>query len=242
MITRITLLTLTLALFTGACTDDKNDSATDSTGSSGSSESGDTTGSEPTTTMVDPGTTGSASTTGSEPGDTGAEPTTGEPTTGAVDPSTTGEAPPELLPECTAMCDKAVECGLAPENDGCAIGCSEQYASDTAECAGLASDYLGCMAGLSCAELFQEGICADAEAKWTDACTQFDTCGVGWGGGADECSLEIDCAEEPLREMKCDTETCTCLVGGQAMGSCAAEAICEDLEALEAKGASCCGF
>lgn len=240
MITRITLLTLTLALFTGACTDDKNDSATDSTGSS---ESGDTTGSEPTTTMVDPGTTGSASTTGSEPGDTGAEPTTNsEPTTGAVDPSTTGEAPPELLPECTAMCDKAVECGLAPENDGCAIGCSEQYASDTAECAGLASDYLGCMAGLSCAELFQEGICADAEAKWTDACTQSDTCGVGWGGGADECSLEIDCAEEPLREMQCDTETCTCLVGGQAMGSCAAEAICEDLEALEAKGASCCGF
>lgn len=235
MITRLTLLTLTLALFTGACTDDKND--TDG-GEPTGSETTSTTRNEPTSTT---GTTGSeptstTGTTGSEPGDTGSEPTTGS------EPSTTGEAPPAILPQCELICDKAVTCGLAPDNEGCAEGCSDQYASDTAECAALASTYLDCLAGLSCAQLFDDSICADAEAAWTATCNQFDTCGVGYGGGSGECDLEIDCADEPLRKMTCDAETCTCFIGDQQTGTCAAEAICDDVDGLEQKGETCCQF
>lgn len=42
--------------------------------------------------------------------------------------------------------------------------------------------------------------------------------------------------------MLCDTETCTCFVGDEQTGSCAADAVCEDPDALKEKGAACCGF
>ena len=42
--------------------------------------------------------------------------------------------------------------------------------------------------------------------------------------------------------MVCDDVTCTCLVDGVEQGSCAAEAVCDDVDALKEKGWACCGF
>jgi len=232
---RLTLLGL--ILLSGACTDDKQGSASDAS-SGGATDSGESSG-DPSTGA--PGETGDAGETDAQPPTTGGEATSDGPD------ETTGEAPPELLPECQALCDKSAACGLGGDDEGCVVGCSEQYAAETQVCADATSAYLSCMAALSCEEILgsleEPGPCP-AEADQRDAVcgTGNDFCGVGWGGFDEACDLEIDCRGEPLRRMLCDLETCTCLVDDEQTGSCAAEAICDDLDALKEKGATCCGF
>ncbi len=239
---------LTLVLLTNACTADKNDSATDGSDGSDGSETGATTGTEsttgePTSTTGETGspTTGEITSTTSD-GFTSDGFTSGGFTSGETW-GTTGEAVPEV-PECPAFCAKSLECGL--EQDDCVEDCSKEYAAKTPVCIDATSAYLNCMAGLSCLDFdpyADPGPCPIEGAQRDEVCgTGNDFCGVGYGGTGDDCGLEIDCRGEPRREMVCDTEICTCFVGDEQTGSCAAEAVCEDLDALKEKGAACCGF
>ena len=242
----------------GACGDDTQDPATGTTGSSSSSETGDSTGGGPGTGETGAAPTTSGDTTGGD--ETTGEPTTGEPTTEASTTNTTltggelttgpetGDPPVETVPGCEALCSKQVECEQAMEGDACVQFCSEQYAAHGQACADATAEFLACITALSCDELAEHDgfgdptTCLDSKATMDNICGIHDGCSVGWGGGADECDLEIDCEDGPYQKMTCDTETCVCMVNGNEMGSCAAEAICEDSDGLKEKGWTCCGF
>lgn len=256
MKTRTSLCTFSLILLmSGACGDDTQTPTTATT-------TGDTTGSEPGTSETGAAPTTSGSTVSDETtGDaTTGEPTTGDATSEASTTNTTstggelttgpetGDPPVETVPGCEALCAKEVECDLAMEGDACVEFCSQQYMSRGQACADAAAAFLTCITALSCEELAEHDgfgdptTCVDSKTAMNDVCGIHDGCSVGWGGGLDECDLEIDCDDEPYRKMACDTETCVCLVNGNEMGSCTAEAICESPEALKEKGWTCCGF
>lgn len=89
--------------------------------------------------------------------------------------------------------------------------------------------------------------CSDSGETATEGPSEPETGVCGWGAGGDEggsqCLLAIfQCGDLPKLEMKCDTVSCVCLEGGVQIGSCDADAVCEDLDSVQHKGPSCCGF
>lgn len=247
MKTRTSLFTFSLILLmSGACGDDTQEPATETSrsgsttaDSSGSETGTGETGVEPTTSG---GTTGSDATTGDEPDLTTS--TGGELTTGPG----TGDPPVETVPGCEALCAREVECEITMEGDACVQFCSEQYAAHGQACADAVAAFLACEVELTCDELLADDgfgeptTCLETRKTMNDVCGIHDGCSVGWGGGSDECDLEIDCDDGPYQKMMCDSETCVCMVNGNEMGSCAAEAVCEDSDGLKEKGWTCCGF
>lgn len=240
MRTRFTLLSL--LLLTSACGDD--DGGASST--TGASETGDTTGSEPATGSTGGEPTTSDDTSTGEP--TTSDATTGEPTTSTTEPTepTTGEMP-DGVPGCQALCDAKIACDITDRASDCLEFCNEDYLAKTQLCADASATFLACVTALECDQLFdaewgQSEVCIAERQEMNQVCGKHDFCGVGWGGGLGECDLEIMCDDEPLRKMTCDDETCTCLVDGEQTGSCAADGVCDDTDALKEKGWTCCQF
>jgi hypothetical protein len=258
MQSRIFVLSLSVLFFTDACGDDG--AATE-----GPDGTGGTTTAMPATTEEQPTTTttGAASTTD----DTAADPstssgggtttdaatsdadTTGEPATGSGATTdvetTTGEPDPAVLSACEAYCGRWDECGLQPDLAGCIAGCADDLLGSAGACKDASAAALECKTGLDCVGLLDSvedgGACSAEVAAATEACDGWG-CAESFTAEDDSCELSRECGDEPLRQMICDGDSCTCLEGGAMTGQCAAEGACGEVEALGDKAAACCGF
>lgn len=264
MYARIGLSTLTLLLFTAACgestsdTDKETDSGDSTAGATADDTTGETpsTGAEPTTT---PDTTGDAPTSGPTTGDdTGADDSTtrgdsdsatatdGE-TDGDTGEDTTGPVDPAIAMACADYCDLWTECGFQPDADDCVAGCIDSVGDVEGACKAAYQDHLACSAALTCEQLLEDpdegGPCAEQVAQIASACqnSEEEECLTGISSGGSECVLSIEC-DGQLRELSCDAETCTCIDDGKQVGTCEADGICMNSDALVDKAASCCGF
>lgn len=254
---RITCFTLTTLLF-AACGDGKNDtdSATGgaSTGTTGAAtdstigvSSAPTTGDAVTDGSAD-GTDGSATSVDPNPtavteGGVTSDATTTEPgeTTGAVDPGT--------MAACMELCVQTVNCMLMTDVATCTAECSEGFGGSMGQCKKATGDFLDCAAGLDCEQLKalfideDAGPCTQQQQELAKQCQGQDCTGsLGSNRDGTECSLSSQCEGEPLLEMNCDTEICTCLSDGEPGATCPAEGICMMTEAIAEKAATCCGF
>jgi len=62
-------------------------------------------------------------------------------------------------------------------------------------------------------------------------------------GGGSNGSCEHSCEVQGVEQrLACDVELCTCFVNGEAIASCPANGLCNDLDALDDYEASCCGW
>jgi hypothetical protein len=104
-----------------------------------------------------------------------------------------------------------------------------------------------CFVAASCAELNEgTGPCWDAYQSTIERCILGeDGCDayvlVGTGDPPGTCTFGEDCIGQPGKEVHCEGEQCVCQIGGEQAGSCPADDICDDLDAIEAKIAACCG-
>lgn len=243
------------ALLLTACPPKEGETGTDSDASSGGStggvsttSAGPTTDDTPTTGGTMDGTAGG--TMGETKGGTTADTATsamGE-TEGNTTVDTDGEVPQELLDACDAACDKFLECIMPPpfpDKSVCVQGCTDAGNGD-AMCVAAAVAFDNCLAGLNCmqfetaVETEDFGPCNDEFAANEMACEGCESfAGVGEGG----CSLGTSCPGEPIREISCEGDTCTCLEDDVETGSCPANGVCEGPDgALRMLAAECCGF
>ena len=223
---------------TGSATDAATDAATEPTGGDDSTSttdgatSMDATTAEPTST---PTTV-----------DTASDTTAGDDSDSDSDSDSGG--PVEVIPECQAVCGKLVECGLAPSNEGCAEDCSEEVASESAECGEALVATLACQGALTCEQILdameqEMNPCTELEEQVEAICSEGgEICSEGGGGGPGDCEYSRQCRGESELAMKCDDETCVCTIDGVEVHSCAADAVCDDpgVETLEAKFKACC--
>lgn len=239
-------LVIAVVLGVGACGGDKGD-----TGDTGGSESTSGTSDSTIGMSSNPTTGGETGTGGATEGTTttvemtGGEVTadiTGEPTS-ASDTATDG--PPGV---CQTLCDNATACGLDLGGPNCVAECMGETMSDDPKCAAASQAVLECFAGLSCEELAaavndeEFGPCTDEIQAQGEACSD-GVCGGGTGihEGEMSCEWSRECEGEPTVLMTCDEVACTCFVDDVKTGSCDAEGVCQDFDALEAKLQSCCG-
>ncbi len=252
---RIHALTFT-CIFIGACGGGKSDSDSEAsdTGATGT----DTTGTNATdaTDATDSIGMSSAPTTSGDDGSGSANPTqdsgtaTGS-TAGGVtttgDTATTG-GDPDLMKLCEAWCSKNAGC-QASQPDGCAADCFAELGSGESVCAEAEQALLNCMLGMTCEEFVaftdkeDPGPCAAESSAVDEACAdQACTGSIGTSEDSSECSYSVDCPNQPLREMQCTVETCTCLEDFKEVGTCPAMGVCMTLEDIGAKSMDCCGF
>lgn len=150
---------------------------------------------------------------------------------------------------CEALCAAELACGLVDEVTACELACHAELDGLAGVCASATEAALGCFAGLEC-ELLAEALTGmgatpcSAAAQARDLACEPQECNLGAGGdeGGATCMLIIDCQGEPLREMKCDTQTCVCLEDGVKIGGCEARGVCDDLSTVQDHGPECCGF
>jgi hypothetical protein len=150
---------------------------------------------------------------------------------------------------CEAMCEQAGLCELHSDVPGCVAICLDTIDELGGACRAAVWEKTACFAELGCEALAkalagEEGHpCLGAVLDQEAACGEPE---CDWGAGGDlrgsACSLFVQCPGDPEREMQCDTQTCTCLEDGVMTGSCAAEGVCEDLDAIQERGPECCGF
>lgn len=242
-----------VSLLICACNPDKGDTAGDTTsGEEGSSDGTVGMSSNPTTGEVSATSSGSgsdsvtasASATSLEgssdegPGETGGSEGTD---TGSESEGGTGNL-------CKDFCDKGDECGEAPGGAMCKMFCMEGLQMGP-ECGDAFAALLECTLGMTCEEYNafiaddEPGPCAAEFAAQTEACAG-DVCEVGVGGNPDgtECEYVESCPDTMTQTMTCDVTTCTCLLGDEVVGECAAEMVCLDLGEIETKALDCCGF
>jgi len=150
---------------------------------------------------------------------------------------------------CEAVCAAEAACGIEVDPEECVVACNADLNELRGECLAVTEVEIECFAGLACdvlAEALMGGgphPCVGAVHDAELACGP-ESCNVG--GGGDEmgsmCLLSIECPNQPLREMKCDTQTCTCTEDGVMTGSCEADGVCDDLGAIQEFAPACCGF
>lgn len=229
------------------------------TTSTGTTSEGPTTGTADTTDTDTGGTMGGTSTT---------SPTTGEPGTSTMGGQTTadetttspgtitdtgtgttgGPTDEDLAEACLAACEKFFACidnPPFPNVEACMNDCG-MAAGEEPACVDAYTALNNCVAGLDCPQ-FEDafvneefGPCTDEFEALGGACPVCE--GFG-GGGPDGCSIGQQCSNGPLQEYSCEGDTCTCLVDGQAQGSCAADGFCAlEFEAQAEAANSCCGF
>ncbi|MFZ6182858.1 hypothetical protein [Nannocystis pusilla] len=210
-----------------------------------------TAGSEATTDTTSAGPTSTTETTASTSTDGGAtEPATDsdtDATTEEPDTTTGGVVPPELDAACESLCEKFIACDWEPQYRDVA-SCKLDCASNTpgGMCVAPAVALYQCVGGLTCEELEAEEwpTCAAEEDALPEACGEPDCQNLGASAGPDSCSYGYACPNAPAEEIVCEGDTCTCLVDGEAMGTCgASEGFC-DLEPYEKADIAfeCCGF
>ncbi len=264
-------LTLTLSFsLLGACGGEKNTSDTDESGTgdtsgastTGVSDTATATGAteqtsgmssapttteptSPTTTATGPDSatdTASGSATDSTAGGmtdaTGASETTGTVETTGFDPAMV----------CQDLCDKLTGCSL-PAPPECVADCSGELDGLEDICEIATQEFYKCVNTMTCDEFvafFQDedpGPCAAEVSAQGDACSD-EACsaGVGTNQEGTECSYQVTCMDEPVKQMSCAGDTCSCLVGDKEVGTCAAEGVCMALEQVEDKAKTCCQF
>jgi hypothetical protein len=213
---------------------------------------GDTSGEAPSSSGGD--SVSSTPTSGDESATDGTlDPPPGTMGTGsAAPPESTGDTQGETgaaANPCEAMCEQAGLCELHGDVPACVAICLDTIEELGGACRAAVWEKTACFAELGCEALAkalagEEGHpCLGAVLEQEAACGE-PSC--DWGAGGDlrgsACSLFVQCPGDPEREMQCDTQTCTCLEDGVMTGSCAAEGVCEDLDAIQERGPECCGF
>lgn len=243
-----------VSLLICACNPDKGDTAGDTTsGETGSSDGTVGMSSNPTTGDVGASSssagsdsvTASASATSLEgssdegPGETGG--TEGTDTGNSESEGGTGNL-------CKDFCAKGDECGSAPGGAMCPGICAEGLQMGP-ECGDAFAALLECSLGMTCEEytaLIEDedpGPCAEEFAAQMEACAGSECEGsVGTNPDGTECEYSVSCPDTMTMTMNCDVTTCTCLLGDEVVGECAAEMVCMDLGGIDTKAADCCGF
>lgn len=193
----------------------------------------------------------STPTSGDESDATGPSPPVTMPTgaseagTGGSEGGSTG-APPH---PCEAMCEQAGLCELHSDVPGCVTICLDTIDELGGACRAAVWEKTACFAELGCEALAKALAGEEGHPCVGTVLDQEAACGppsCDWAAGGDQqgtsCALFVECPGDPPREMQCDTQTCTCLEDGVMTGSCAAEGVCEDLDAIQERGPACCGF
>lgn len=211
-------------------------------GDAGGTDTASTGGATTTATTTTPATTSDA-TTSDATTSSGGDSTTDEPD------ATTGAPPADLAEACQRYCAGILDCKLLADEGLCLDLCAESYAAEGA-CEAAFTAWLGCVAGTTCEDLwrtlfFDESprACAGSFAEVGAAC-EFDPCSLSASGDASGCRLTLLCPGGPLQVAQCDAESCLCFEDGEATGMCAAEGVCEalDASAIAEHARECCGF
>jgi hypothetical protein len=264
---RIFLLSLTASLACGTDTptpSEETEGTTDGTGPGMSTTSGSTVSPTGTaTTSTDPGTTEGGSET------TGDDGTSSSATATATDGTTTtaSDSSSEDGGDSTTA---AVECGAGaggPLVEACCAwvglyevcygyaappGYCEDYAEAIemyygAECAAASADILACLSTLECG-VFMDAIppeCQETALESHQVCPELIwLCSSGSGGGGPtECEAEAtDCLDGHTYAVMCDTDTCTCLLDGDAAGTFAGDPDSCLAPGFDADVVANCGF
>lgn len=219
--------------------------STDTDATAGSAATTDTTSAGPTSTTE---TTAPTSTDGATDGATEAT-TDGDTdaTTEDTDTTTGGVVSPELDAACESLCEKFIACDWEPQYrdvDSCKLDCAGNTPGGM--CIAPSVALYQCVGGLTCEELLAEAwpTCAAEEEALPEACGEPDCQNLGSSAGPDSCSFGYQCPDSGAQEIACEGDTCTCLVDGEAMGTCgASEGFC-DLEPYDKADIAfeCCGF
>lgn len=150
---------------------------------------------------------------------------------------------------CEVLCATELACGIEVNVGECVAACESELDELRGECLAVTEVELECFAGLAC-EVLAEALtgggphpCVGAQHDAELACGS-ESCNLGGGGDmmGTFCQLSIDCPNQPLLEMQCDTQTCTCTEDGVETGTCAADGVCQDLNSLGEFAPGCCGF
>ncbi len=179
----------------------------------------------------------------SEPGDS--TDSTDESTDGGTEE--TGEPDPDTVEACMAGCAVFAQCG--GQLPGCVEECVGEVSGLDAECILAANEFFNCIGELTCEEFQQleEGEpepypCQEEETIYSECAGGGDCLAtIGQGENPGECSVSIECPDEPEYAAECNGDTCICLMDGVEVGSCEnAQSVCDEpgSEALVA----CCGF
>jgi hypothetical protein len=203
---------------------------------------------EATTDMTTTGPTSTTETSAPTSTDGATEPMTGGDTDSTTGDSTTdGMVPTELDAACESLCEKFIECDWEPQYSD-VESCKVECFSDTpgGVCMAPSVALYACIGGLTCEELLSQDwvSCAAEEDALPEECAEPDCENLGSSEGPDTCSYGYACANSPAQEIRCEGDTCTCLVDGEPTGTCgSSEGFC-DLEPYD-KGDiafECCGF
>lgn len=150
---------------------------------------------------------------------------------------------------CEAVCEAQVACGIEVNPGECFAACESELDELRGECLAVTEVAIECLAGLAC-DVLAEALmgkgphpCVGAQHDVEVACGS-ESCNLGGGGDmmGTFCQLSIDCPNQPLLEMQCDTQTCTCTEDGVETGTCEADGVCQDLNSLGEFAPGCCGF
>ncbi len=251
-------LSLGLVACTGVDNDTVGESETESassTGTAGESASSTSGASADGTDGTESGTGG-----GTEVSTTD-EPTTGDDTTGNNDSTstdgttgmtsstgTTGGVPDGIPESCEVACEVVYVC-LVDEYESmeaCVAECIEETTPQepSAECEAAVIDLNQCIAGGTCEEFESEAFCESQVDAMIELCDfDDDICSVGIGGDSESCGIIEEC-EEGSMELRCEGESCLCLVDNEEVGSCKNDVCVDDLDPndLYGKASECCGF
>lgn len=144
---------------------------------------------------------------------------------------------------CVAQCQQFNECiGVIP---GCVNSCLQYHMGLNGECLAAELELDECVLELECPQLLQ--MLSQKPKPYPCQAEQENSCqaagcteDVGTGDEPGECSLTIDCPNDPERTVVCDGAVCTCYVDGDEVGGCDDPLlVCENPspESL----AACCG-
>jgi hypothetical protein len=217
---------------------------TEGTTESGTDESGTDDASTTDESTTDESTSDeSTEDTGTE--DTGTEETATD--TEETDTGTEETGDPSLNEQlCMDACAVFVDC-VGGGGPNCVDSCIEYHDELEGACLGFEQELTGCIAGLTCNELdqlleeFPEPYPCQTEQE--QIC-EAPICEAGVGGGEEpgECSFQYSCPDEPVYEVVCDGDSCTCLEDGVEVGGCS-EAVdfCEEV-GEPGPANDCCGW
>jgi hypothetical protein len=155
---------------------------------------------------------------------------------------------------CKEACALDVACDWWEDQSSCEYDCDSQLGNDDPDCVAAVIAYRQCETTTTCADHSDD--CGAALNQVADTCnfSPEDECAVVVGAQTDgsACRVDLACGGQPKQVVDCDDETCTCIEGGRAVGSCDVESFCGDVGPdaqaeevsliVEAFVAECCGF
>ena len=169
--------------------------------------------------------------------------TSGEDTDGE-----TTETPNPVTPEqeaaCEAGCQNEAMCIGEPDASECVLGCIEEFQYIEEECASPYSNFVQCIAELSCLDLegdIEDSACGD-ELAALETCDGPACVMMQEETTEDSCGFGRSCPEQPTQSISCEGDTCRCFLDETEVAQCAADGVCMEGDAIFDKMASCCQF